>query len=58
MRTAPEFAANAIGVVFDAYLVLAAHEDGVPFDQIREHSYAGKYPPKTKPDLHLPQLGA
>jgi hypothetical protein len=51
MRTAPEFAANPIGVVFDADLVLAVHEDGVLFDQIREHSYAVKYPPKTKPGL-------
>ena len=55
MRTAPEFAANPIGVPFDADLVLAAHEDGVPFDQIREHSYAGKYPPRSTPNLHLPQ---
>jgi hypothetical protein len=44
-----------IGVLFDADRVLATHEDGVSFDQIREQSYAGKYPPKTKPDLHLPQ---
>jgi len=55
MRTAPEFAANPIGVFFDADRVLAAHEGGVPFDQIREHSYAGKYPPKSTPNLHLPR---
>jgi catechol-2,3-dioxygenase len=55
MRTAPEFAANPIGVFFDGDLVLAAHEDGVPFAEIREHSYAGKYPPKSTPNLHLPQ---
>ena len=55
MRTAPEFAANPIGVLFDADLVLADLEDGVSFDQIRERSYAGKYPPKSTPNLHLPQ---
>ncbi|MBV8565719.1 MAG: VOC family protein [Methylobacteriaceae bacterium] len=55
MRAARQFAADPIGVFFDADLVLAAHEDGVPFDQTREHSYAGKYPPKSTPNLHLPQ---
>jgi len=54
MRTARQFAANPIGAFFDADLVLAAHKDGVSFDQIRKHSYAGKYPPKTTPTLHLP----
>jgi catechol-2,3-dioxygenase len=54
MRTAPEFRANPIGVFFDADLMLAAYEAGVPFERIRQDAYAGRFPPKKTPDLHLP----
>jgi catechol-2,3-dioxygenase len=56
MRTAPEFAANPIGVFFDPDRMAAAHKAGVAFDQILKDSYAGKYPPAKTPDLHLPPM--
>lgn len=55
MRTAPEFRDNPIGALFDADLVLAAHADGMPFEQIRDGTYANEFPPRKAPNLHLPQ---
>ena len=54
MRTAPEFAANPIGAFFDPDRMAAAHQAGVPFEQILKDSYAGKYPPTKTPNLHIP----
>jgi len=54
MRTAPEFSANPIGALFDPDAVLAVHEAGQPVAQILRDTYAGKYPPRKAPNLHLP----
>lgn len=57
MRTAPEFAANPIGVFFDPDRVAEAHAEGIGFEQILKDSYAGKYPPAKAPNFHLPPRG-
>jgi catechol 2,3-dioxygenase len=56
MRTAPEFRANPIGTFFDPDLVLAAHQSGVPSEQILIDAYAGKYPASKAPNLYLPPM--
>ena len=54
MRHSEDFRANPIGVFFDPALVLAAHKAGAAFEEIREDTYAGKYPPSAPPNLSLP----
>jgi catechol-2,3-dioxygenase len=56
MRSAPEFRANPLGAFFDPDPVLAAHQAGQPVAQILKDAYAGKYPPKKAPNLHLPPM--
>lgn len=56
MRTAPEFKANPIGQFFDPDAVLAAHEAGASFAQLNADTYAGKYPPRKPPNMHVPTM--
>jgi catechol 2,3-dioxygenase-like lactoylglutathione lyase family enzyme len=54
VRTSPAFAADPIGAVFDADQVFAAYEAGASFSQLRDDTFAGKFPPQKAPNLHLP----
>ncbi len=54
MRTSPEFAANPIGVFFDASKVHDAHAAGAGFEALRAEIRAGRYAPAEAPDLGLP----
>lgn len=54
MRTSPEFAANPIGVLFDAERVYQAHEAGAEFKALQEAIRNEEYLPETTPDIGLP----
>jgi catechol-2,3-dioxygenase len=54
MRTSPEFAANPIGVFFDARKVFDAHAAGAGFEALRAAIRAGEHAPAEVPDLGLP----
>ena len=54
MRTSPEFAANPIGVAFDAERVHQAHRSGIEFKALREAIRRGDYLPDSAHDLGLP----
>lgn len=54
MCTAPEFAANPIGVEVDPDQLLAANEAGAAPEDIHRRAYAGEYRPDTPLDLRLP----
>lgn len=56
MWASDEFGNNPIGVYFDPELMLQAHLDGVPFEEIHKCARAGHYEPAVKPDVHLPEL--
>ncbi len=57
IRTSEEFRRDPIGTFFDPDLVLAAHRAGVPSEQLREETRAGKYPASKPPNLGLPPMG-
>lgn len=54
MRTSPVFAANPIGVFFDARKVHDAHQAGASFEILQAAIRAGEYAPAGPPDLGLP----
>jgi len=57
MRTAPEFAANPIGVAFDPAKVFDAYRAGRSFADIHKAVMAGEFLPSKAPDLSLPTIG-
>lgn len=54
MRTAPEFAADPIGMHVDPDQLIAAREAGASLDEIHRRAYAGEFKPDTPLDLRLP----
>jgi catechol 2,3-dioxygenase len=54
MRTAPEFAADPIGVHVDPDQLVAAREAGASLDEIHRRAYAGEFTPGRPLDLRLP----
>jgi hypothetical protein len=54
MRTAPEFAANPIGVAVDPDRIIAAWRAGAPGPELHERAYAGEFAPEGALDLRLP----
>jgi catechol-2,3-dioxygenase len=54
MRTAPEFAADPIGVHVDPDRLVAAREQGASLDEIHQRAYAGEFTPDAPLDLRLP----
>jgi len=54
MRTAPEFAANPIGVPVDPDAIVAAWREGASGDDLHRRAYAGEFAPDGPLDLRLP----
>jgi catechol 2,3-dioxygenase len=54
MRTAPEFAADPIGVHVDPDRLVAARDEGASLDDIHQRAYAGEFTPDAPLDLRLP----
>jgi catechol-2,3-dioxygenase len=54
LRTAPEFAANPIGVYVDPDQIVEAQRGGMSAEEIHRRGYAGEFAPATPQDLHLP----
>jgi catechol-2,3-dioxygenase len=54
MRTAPEFAANPIGVPVDADRLVSAWRAGASADDLHRRAYAGEFAPDSELDLRLP----
>ena len=54
MRTAPEFAANPIGVPVDPDRIIAAWREGAADAELHERAYAGEFSPEGALDLRLP----
>ncbi|HKE79448.1 MAG TPA: VOC family protein [Solirubrobacteraceae bacterium] len=54
MRTAPEFAANPIGVPVDPEAIIAAWRDGDGADELHRRAYAGEFAPSGELDMRLP----
>lgn len=54
MRTAPQFAANPIGVPIDPAQLLAASRVGASPAELHERAYRGEFPPAQPLDLRLP----
>jgi catechol 2,3-dioxygenase len=54
MRTAPEFAADPIGVHVDPDRLVAARDEGASLDEIHQRAYAGEFTPDAPLDLRLP----
>lgn len=54
MRTSPEFAANPIGIAFDAARVYQAHQSGLDFKALQQAIRRGEYLPDPAHDLGLP----
>jgi catechol 2,3-dioxygenase len=54
MRTAPEFAANPIGVPVDPGRIIAAWREGATDAELHERAYAGEFTPEGALDLRLP----
>jgi catechol 2,3-dioxygenase len=57
MRTAPEFAANPIGVPVDADRLVAAWREGASAGDLHRRAYAGEFAPGSELDLRLPPPG-
>jgi catechol 2,3-dioxygenase len=57
MRTAPEFAANPIGVPVDPDRIIAAWRAGAAGAELHERAYAGDFTPEGALDLRLPPPG-
>ena len=55
MRTAPEFAANPIGVPVDPEQLIAAWRDGADADELHRRAYAAEFKPDSELDLRLPR---
>jgi catechol 2,3-dioxygenase len=54
MRTAPEFAADPIGVHIDPDQLVAARDAGASPEEIHQRAYAGEFMPERPLDLRLP----
>ncbi len=54
MRTAPQFAANPIGVPIDPARMLAASREGAALAELHERAYRGEFQPEEPLDLHFP----
>ncbi len=54
MRTAPEFAADPIGVHVDPDQLVDARDAGASPEEIHQRAYAGEFTPKRPLDLRLP----
>jgi catechol-2,3-dioxygenase len=54
MRTAPEFAANPIGVPVDPEAMIAAWHAGDGADELHRRAYAGEFAPAGELDMRLP----
>jgi len=54
MITAPQFAANPIGMPVDPEQMLAARQAGASFAELHERAYAGEFQPSSPLDLHVP----
>ncbi len=54
MRTAPEFAADPIGVHIEPDQLVAAREAGASAQEIHQRAYAREFTPKRRLDLRLP----
>ncbi len=54
MHTAPEFAANPIGVPVDPDLMVAARDAGASREELHARAYAGEFTPDQPLDLRLP----
>lgn len=54
MHTAPEFAANPIGVNVDPEQVVAARDAGATRGEIHRRAYSGEFTPEKPLDLRLP----
>jgi catechol 2,3-dioxygenase len=54
MRTAPQFAANPIGMPVDPAQMLAARQAGASFADLHRRAYAGEFKPAGPLDLHVP----
>jgi catechol-2,3-dioxygenase len=57
MRTAPEFAANPIGVPVDPDRLVAAWREGASAGDLHRRAYAGEFAPDSALDLRLPPPG-
>lgn len=54
IRSAPEFAADPIGMPFDPDALVAARREGATSEEIHRRTYAGEFRPDTPLDLRLP----
>jgi catechol-2,3-dioxygenase len=54
MRTAPQFAANPIGMPVDPDQMVAARQAGASFAELHQRAYAGGFQPSGPLDLHVP----
>ena len=54
MCTAPQFAANPIGMPIDPQQMVEAHEAGASFEELHERAYKGEFQPSEPFDLHVP----
>jgi catechol 2,3-dioxygenase len=54
MRTAPQFAANPIGMPVDPQQMVAARQAGASFAELHERAYSGEFKPSGSLDLHVP----
>jgi catechol-2,3-dioxygenase len=57
MRTAPEFAANPIGVPVDPDRLVKAWREGASAQELHRRAYAGEFAPDGAFDLRLPEPG-
>jgi catechol-2,3-dioxygenase len=58
MRTAPEFAADPIGMHVDPERLVAARDAGADAAELHRRGYAGEFKPDTPLDLRLPKAPA
>jgi catechol 2,3-dioxygenase len=54
MASAPQFAANPIGMPFDPALMASARLAGASFAELHQRAYSGEFKPAGPLDLHLP----
>jgi 2-keto-4-pentenoate hydratase/2-oxohepta-3-ene-1,7-dioic acid hydratase in catechol pathway/catechol 2,3-dioxygenase-like lactoylglutathione lyase family enzyme len=55
MRTAPEFAADPIGVNIDPDAVVAARDAGASAEELHRRAYSGEFTPEKPLNLRLPE---
>jgi catechol-2,3-dioxygenase len=54
IRSAPEFAANPIGVPVDPEQLIAAWREGASADEVHRRAYAQQFKPDAELDMRLP----